>query len=78
MFEYSHQTSYIFHLCYFPHLIYIFDKFYRVDNSTIRKINGTGLGLSIVKYIVEQHQGSIRVESELNKGSNFIITLPGI
>ena len=37
---------------------------------------GTGIGLSIVKSIVESHNGCIEVESEINKGSSFIVTLP--
>ncbi len=56
-----------------PHL---FDKFYRVNRTEHRAVEGTGLGLSIVKAIVESHGGEIRVESELGKGSSFIVTLP--
>lgn len=52
----------------------IFDQFYRVDRH--REIEGTGLGLAIVKAIVEQHKGKIWVESVLDKGSNFYISLP--
>jgi PAS domain S-box-containing protein len=55
-------------------LPYIFDPFYRVDEArTARK---AGLGLSIAHKIVEVHQGSLEVESELGKGSAFTITLP--
>ncbi len=53
-----------------PHL---FDRFYRVANSTEE---GTGLGLSIIKSIVEKHGGQVRVESELGQGSTFTFTLP--
>lgn len=54
----------------------IFGRFFRVKNSATREIHGTGLGLSIVKSIVESHHGSINVESEIGKGSTFIILLP--
>jgi two-component system sensor histidine kinase/response regulator len=56
----------------------LFDKFFRVTRSEYRTIEGTGLGLSIVKAIIEQHQGKIWVESELDKGSKFIFSLPVI
>ncbi len=55
---------------------YIFEKFYRVDNSDTYEIEGTGLGLSIVKHIIESHGGSIVVESILGKGSVFTFSLP--
>lgn len=54
----------------------LFTKFYRVDNSDMRKIGGTGLGLSIVKEIVKSHQGEIKVNSEWKKGSAFTVSLP--
>lgn len=56
-----------------PHL---FQKFYRVDNSSTRTIGGTGLGLFISRKIVELYNGRIWVESALNKGSTFYINLP--
>ena len=55
---------------------YIFDSFRQVENSTIRKHGGFGLGLAIVKQIVELMKGEIAVNSELGKGSTFIIKLP--
>lgn len=54
----------------------VFDRFYRVKNSNTRNIIGTGLGLAIVKDIVEAHNGMIRVESEVGKGSTFRVFLP--
>jgi signal transduction histidine kinase len=54
----------------------IFERFYRVDKSRSRAQGGSGLGLSIVKKIVEEHGGTISVESILGEGSTFRITLP--
>ncbi|NIO27907.1 MAG: GAF domain-containing protein [Candidatus Latescibacteria bacterium] len=54
----------------------IFDKYFRVRSDETMSYEGVGLGLAIVKNIVEQHGGTITVESEENVGSNFIITIP--
>jgi len=54
----------------------IFDKFYRVKHPKTREVIGTGLGLSIVKGVVEAHQGTIDVESEVDRGTSFRILLP--
>ncbi len=54
----------------------IFERFYTVDKSRSRSVGGTGLGLSIVKHIVLLHNGKIEIESKINVGTKFIITIP--
>jgi heavy metal sensor kinase len=56
------------------HLPHIFDRFYRVPSADPEK--GLGLGLSFVAWIVKAHGGTVEVESELDKGTRFIVTLP--
>ena len=55
------------------HLDRLFERFYRVDESRSRDVGGTGLGLSIVKHIIQMHNGKIKVDSIVNKGTIFTI-----
>jgi heavy metal sensor kinase len=54
----------------------VFERFYRADKARSRQLGGSGLGLAIAKWIVEQHRGSVRVESSSAGGSTFFIDLP--
>ncbi len=55
---------------------HVFERFYRVRRPETDSIEGTGLGLAIVKTLIEAHHGKIRLESQLNEGSTFYVTLP--
>ena len=57
-------------------LPYIFDRFFQADNSESREHEGTGIGLSLTKELVELHGGTIEAQSEIQKGSIFMIKLP--
>lgn len=54
----------------------MFQRFRQVNKSLTRENEGSGIGLSLVKQLVELHDGSIGIESEYGKGSEFIIELP--
>ena len=54
----------------------IFDRYSQVNSELTAEFEGSGIGLSIVKSFVELHNGTIEVKSEVNRGSEFIITLP--
>ncbi|WP_240904064.1 ATP-binding protein [Bacillus sp. N1-1] len=59
-------------------LPFIFDRHYRVDKSRSRKYGGSGLGLAIAKDIIEKHNGTISVSSEVGKGTSIKIVIPGV
>lgn len=58
------------------HLPRLSERFYRVDRSRSRETGGTGLGLAITKHVVQRHGGQLRIESELGRGSNFMLSFP--
>ena len=56
----------------------IFEKYYRISTGDVHTTKGFGIGLYYVKTVIKAHQGTITVQSENQKGSNFIILLPVI
>ena len=78
----SNSSSFIFSICdkgigmRRDHMQLIFDKFYRIPTGNVHDVKGFGLGLFYVKLIVEAHKGKIEVQSELEKGTTFTISIP--
>lgn len=58
------------------HIPRLTERFYRVDVGRSRDSGGTGLGLAIVKHVLNRHDGTLRIDSMLNKGSTFTIDFP--
>lgn len=58
------------------HIGRVFERFYRIDKGRSRDVGGTGLGLSIVKHIMQSHGGSVKLNSQVGKGSEFICSFP--
>ena len=54
----------------------VFDRFYQVDASQTREHEGSGIGLALVKELVELHHGTVRVQSEVGRGTTFTVRLP--
>ena len=54
----------------------VFDRFERIDTKETRTAGGTGLGLHLTKHLVEAHDGTVWVESEIGVGSTFFVRLP--
>jgi two-component system phosphate regulon sensor histidine kinase PhoR len=57
------------------HLSRLTERFYRIDTARSRELGGTGLGLAIVKHIANRHRGTLKIDSEMGKGSTFAVAL---
>jgi signal transduction histidine kinase len=55
---------------------HLFEKFYRAQDRRVVKITGSGLGLALAREVIRLHGGDITVQSQLDKGSTFVLTLP--
>lgn len=58
------------------HLPRLTERFYRIDTARSRELGATGLGLAIVKHVLQRHDGSLTIDSELGKGSTFTCVFP--
>lgn len=58
------------------HLPRLSERFYRVDRSRSRETGGTGLGLAIAKHVIQRHGGELRIQSQVGKGSTFMLVFP--
>ena len=54
----------------------VFEKFYRSKDKRIASITGSGIGLALAREVIRLHGGDIKLESQLNKGTTFTLTLP--
>lgn len=57
-------------------MAHVFDRFYRAEDKRVREVAGSGLGLALSREVVRLHGGDIAVDSELNRGTTFTLTLP--
>lgn len=60
------------------HLSFVFERFYRVDESRTRSTGGAGLGLAIVQQLVQAHGGQVNIESQVGTGTTITMTLPTV
>jgi two-component system, OmpR family, phosphate regulon sensor histidine kinase PhoR len=60
------------------HIPRLTERFYRVDKARSRELGGTGLGLAIVKHIVQAHEGGLKIESAVNRGTTVHVYLPAL